>query len=283
MDISFLYNELDALKRVISVVDIGASNLGGYETQYDKLLKLGRVSVTGFEPAQDAFEELCKNNQDPNKIFHQKFIGDGEQRTFFETNWSLTGSLYPPNTALLEKFQNLAELVTPIAEHSVQTHRLDDIPGLERMDFLKMDVQGAELDVLRNCPNLLSTCLVAQLEVEFVELYEGQPLFADVDAFMRSQGFQFHKFDKSISGRVFKPLSISESSYAKLNQCLWSDAWYVRDWMNLERVARDQLLIASILSLVICQSPDLALVYMTEYDSRYGCSLANDCRRELGV
>lgn len=40
------------------------------------------------------------------------------------------------------------------------------------------------------------------VEVEFLELYEGLPLFADVDVFMRSQGFMLH----TLHGFGLRPL-----------------------------------------------------------------------------
>jgi len=43
--------------------------------------------------------------------------------------------------------------------------------------------------------------VLIQTEVEFVELYKGQPMFADVDIFLRASGFQFHTLN-SFFGRV---------------------------------------------------------------------------------
>jgi protein O-GlcNAc transferase len=282
MNNSFLYEELDQLSYRIDIVDVGASSLGGYAASYESLMSLGRCKLTGFEPDPEAFDKLITGSKQ-NCEYHQRFIADGETRTFYETNWSLTGSLYPPNTDLLKRFHNLNELVTLVAEHPVQTYRLDDTPNLEKMDFLKMDVQGAELDVLKHAPRLLKTCLVAQLEVEFVELYKTQPLFADVDLYMRNHGFQFHKFDKNISGRTFNPLFVDGKPASKINQCLWSDAWYVRDWMGLSDLSREQLLVFSILALVVCESPDLALMILNNYDQNYRTSLSGGLMSELGI
>ncbi|SVD07799.1 uncharacterized protein METZ01_LOCUS360653, partial [marine metagenome] len=139
----------------------------------------------------------------------------------------------------------------------VQTHRLDDIAEINAADFLKMDIQGSELKVLENATNLLETTLVLQVEVEFVELYKGQPLFADVDSFLRSRGFQFHCFDGGLAGRTFKPLVVNDNINQKINQVLWADAFYVRDWMNLGALSKEQLITYAILSLDILKSPDL--------------------------
>ncbi len=122
----------------------------------------------------------------PNRFF-PLFVGDGGPAIFHETNWAPTGSLYEPNTRLLEKFQNLAEVVTPVAQHPVDTTRLDDIAEIGDIDFIKIDVQGSELTVLQNAARVLSTAVLIQTEVEFVEIYKGQPMFADVDTSARQR------------------------------------------------------------------------------------------------
>lgn len=70
----------------------------------------------------------------------------------------------------------------------VQTRRLDDVEGLPAVDFLKMDIQGAELTVLKNGVGKLANCLAVQLEVSYICLYEHQPTFGEVDVWMRSPG-----------------------------------------------------------------------------------------------
>ena len=53
-----------------------------------------------------------------------------------------------------------------------------------------MDIQGAELDVLQGGENVLSSVLAMVLEAEFVPLYKGQPLYGDLDAFLRRRDFR---------------------------------------------------------------------------------------------
>jgi hypothetical protein len=72
-------------------------------------------------------------------LFFPHFAGDGGPAIFHETNWALTGSLYQPNSRLLEKFQSLADVVTPVATHHVSTTRLDDIAEVSDIDFIKID------------------------------------------------------------------------------------------------------------------------------------------------
>jgi len=56
-------------------------------------------------------------------------------------------------------------------------------------DCLKLDVEGAELQVLEGGERAAAKALVLDVEVEFAPLRAGQPLFADVDAHLRGRGW----------------------------------------------------------------------------------------------
>jgi FkbM family methyltransferase len=56
-------------------------------------------------------------------------------------------------------------------------------------DFIKMDVQGAEMDVLKGAQNCLRTCSDVILELQTVEYNRGAPLRDEVIAYMDARGF----------------------------------------------------------------------------------------------
>jgi hypothetical protein len=56
--------------------------------------------------------------------------------------------------------------------------------------MLKIDVQGAEIDVLQGATNLIELALVIQLEMNIVYLYEGSALYFEVDTFLRDRNFK---------------------------------------------------------------------------------------------
>jgi len=93
----------------------------------------------------------------------------------------------------------------------VTTKRMQDLKEITDTDFLKVDVQGAELYVLRGAGRCLEDAVVVHTEAEFVPMYKEQPLFAEVDQFLRQSGFIFHKFD-GVAGRPFKPLGAQTTS-----------------------------------------------------------------------
>lgn len=262
---------------LIDVVDIGASI--GEEPSYQPLIVAGKARLVGFEPNESECAELNRRYGAPHRFFPM-FVGNGKTGTFHETVWTQTGSLFEPNKALNEKFQNLAELTQLVAKHPVQTTRLDDIPDIGDIDFIKIDVQGAELMIFENAPQALAKAVAIQTEVEFVAHYIDQPLFAEVDIELRRSGFQFHTF-QSFGSRAFKPLAQSRDRNGGFRQIIWSDAVYVKDWMHFERQSNDKLKKYAVLMHDIFASYDLAHAVIDELDRRQGSRLGERYRERL--
>ena len=57
-------------------------------------------------------------------------------------------SLLKPDLNAIKFFNGFENFGRIEQTHSVQTKKLDDLAGLPPIDFLKMDVQGAELTIL---------------------------------------------------------------------------------------------------------------------------------------
>lgn len=256
----------------IKIVDIGAMSLGR-EQAHIKLLQAGKASILGFEPVEAECEKL--NQQHPAQRYLPYAVGDGQAAELRECNYAMTSSLYEPNTPLLEIFQALAELTTVVKRTKLQTKRLDDIPEATGVDYLKMDVQGAELDILHGAARTLSSVLVVHTEVAFVEMYRGQPLFADVDAELRRHGFMFHRF-LGIAGRVFKPFIKDNNLGETLSQQLWADAIYVRDLMQLDTLKPEQLIKLALIVNECYISFDLAAYVLRQHDRMTGGTLGRD-------
>jgi FkbM family methyltransferase len=255
----------------LKIVDIGAMSLGEDTDPYALLLRTLDCELIGFEPLEEECEKL--NRAAGDKRSYLPFaVADGREQTFYQCSAAMTSSIFEPNTALLGMFQNLEELVRVVATKRVQTKRLDDIAQARGADFLKVDVQGAELMVFQGAEETLRDVLVIQTEAEFVPLYKGQPLFADVDAFLRARGFVLHKLPV-LAGRTFKPLVLVENPYAAMSQILWCDAVYVRDFMAFDRLAPDQLLKLAAILHENYGSHDLAAVALLAHDRLTGGAL----------
>lgn len=165
--------------------------------------------------------------------------------------------LYEPNTPLLERFNNLEILCRVAGRREVETVRLDDQEQARDTDYLKLDVQGGEADVLRGAERVLEETVVVHTEVEFVPLYRSQPLFAEIDQLLRSPGFLFHKF-AGPAGRSFQPIVVNNDPNRGLSQLLWADAVYVKSFLGFDQLPPAKLLKLAVIymrstSPLICQ------------------------------
>ena len=149
-------------------------------------------------------------------------------------------SLLEPNFELLTYFHGFSDYAKVSARISTPTVRLDDIKELKNIDYLKIDIQGGELEVFRNGVIRLRDCLVIQTEVEFLPMYVGQPLFSEVELFLREQGFTFHRF-LALESRTIKPTLIDNNVHKGLNQLFWTDAVFIKDFTKFDQLNIDSL------------------------------------------
>jgi len=76
--------------------------------------------------------------------------------------------------------------------------------SIERIDFIHLDVQGAEGAVLAGAEQMLSHVGAIWMEVSNQELYRGQKLRTDIERLMRSRGFWLaHHEQREIEGDQF--------------------------------------------------------------------------------
>ncbi|MCX6353010.1 MAG: FkbM family methyltransferase [Bacteroidetes bacterium] len=89
----------------------------------------------------------------------------------------------------------------------VEVQRLDSFVAahkIEAIDFIHLDVQGAELDVLIGAGDFLKNIKAIWLEVENITLYKNQPLRAEVEKFMLTNGFnKIHEENRKNDGDEF--------------------------------------------------------------------------------
>ena len=254
----------------ISIVDVGAMAEG--VERYHGLVESGLARVTGFEPNAAERARLFATRGGAYQYLPD-FLGDGNEATFHETRYPGCASLLAPDPRSIDLFTSLG-CASPKGNfhvertQRVQTTRMDDLGDDVVIDFLKLDIQGAELDVLRNATVKLESALVIECEVEFIALYRDQPLFGDVQCFLRDQGFALHKL-VDVSGRPFSPF-VPANPFVPISQILWADAIFIRDFTRLERYSDEGLLKTAAIVDVVYGSYDLAALLLSEYDRRRG-------------
>ena len=105
----FLFEEV-VMPPLMTAVDIGAMLLEGHVDPLERLNKIGRLNVIGFEP-QPA--ECAKLNALalPGRRYLPYAIANGMRRSFYVTNTGMTSSLLKPNLRIAQLFNHLAELM----------------------------------------------------------------------------------------------------------------------------------------------------------------------------
>ncbi|RUT08238.1 hypothetical protein DSM106972_014060 [Dulcicalothrix desertica PCC 7102] len=264
----------------MTVCNVGSRKLGinddyaslGWETFAPNL------SIYGFDADADACEEANANIEARQVNWQEKHIplalgSSVGESTLYVTKHPMCSSLYPPNEAYLKRFQGLPELVNLDFALEIETTTLDTFckdEGIREIDFLQIDVQGADLDVLKGSYYLLEKSVLAiQIEVEFSPLYVNQPLFTDIDIFLRNQGFSLFDLAPSYRTRSDSPIQ----STLHPGQILWADAFYFRDLIQ-ENVNFNLKTPQQILKLAciadIMHFPDYALELLTYVTINYG-------------
>jgi FkbM family methyltransferase len=148
-------SEPSAPRRLTEIIDIGANPIDG-DPPYKAMLKAGLCRVTGFEPQEQALAEL-EARRGPNERYLPYVIADGNAHVLHVCRYSGLTSLLEPNRAVTGLYRDLGPNSEVIERRAgMQTRRLDDLAEVERLDLLKIDVQGSELVIFRNARKLLS-------------------------------------------------------------------------------------------------------------------------------
>jgi len=265
----------------IGILDIGAMLTDGHSKEYQPLLDAGIAKVIGFEPVEKECQKLNKDLKSKNISFLPYFIGDGTKQTFCLNNSSMTSSLLEANIELLSLFSGLAELCHTVSREEVQTTCLDDIPEIDfPIDFIKIDIQGAELQAFKHGAKLLSNTTVIQTEVEWIPLYQNQPLFSEIELHLREREFLLHRI-VGFGSRAFKPVVLNNDPTSGI-QYLWSDVIFVKDFTKLGQLTDRQLSVYAILMHEVYKAPDLTALVMTELGNRTESQLGQAYLQWLG-
>jgi len=168
------------------VIIDGGTNKGDLTYKFLRMYH-NKCTVHCFEP----IPELAKALEDKFKKFdqvtiHNKALGDENKNiSFYVTNFNPASSVLKP----AEPSYTIKQTI------DVDQVRLDEILNSE-IDILKLDLQGYEIQALIGCEKLLPQTKLILTEVEFDTLYENQPLFGEVDTFLREKGFKlFNLYD----------------------------------------------------------------------------------------
>ena len=237
------------------MVDVGANPIDG-TPPYKNMLSQGLCHVTGFEPQESALHELIQR-KGPLETYLPQVLGAGGLATLNVCQYSGWTSLLRPNSAALNVFPQFQPNAKVIEQIQVRTHKLDDIGEVRPFDLLKIDVQGAEMDVFHGATQHLKNAVAIQTEISFIALYDNQPTFGQVDMYLRELGFVPHGF-VDIKRWPIAPLQFHGAAQQSVHQLLEADMVYVKDFVNPDGMSDEQLKQLSLIMHHCYQSHDLS-------------------------
>ncbi|KUG27546.1 hypothetical protein ASZ90_002603 [hydrocarbon metagenome] len=168
------------------IVD-GGANKGRITDRFLELFPAGRVLA--FEPLPELARKLAKRfSGDARVAVHASALGPragtAELTVFSRRTLS---SMLPP-TGIHEKY--VGQDIRETGRVTVPMVRLDAfLPG--GADIIKLDLQGFELAALEGAVGILPRAGLILAETAFYPLYDGQPLFPALRAFLAGHGFAF--------------------------------------------------------------------------------------------
>jgi len=166
------------------VVHIGAH----YGEEIYEYVDNGIQKITVFEPLSKNFEVLAKRLQNVNANIQGYQVALGSQKgtatMYLSSNEAQSSSILKPK----EHLEHHPD-VTFDGTEEVEVSVLDDY-DLGDANFINMDVQGYELEVLKGGKETLKNIDYVYCEVNRGEMYESNAMIDDIDEYLSDYGFE---------------------------------------------------------------------------------------------
>jgi FkbM family methyltransferase len=246
---------LDMLNAKLAVHHIGAR--GPTQAFPDNPAFEPSVVNVLYEADPDCIAELEQLNSNRTAkviVLNECVSGTGGPQTFCDAYHGYGSSLLEANADLKDLYipahwidydYTVYEAISAKSRREVTTKTLDQITkersDVPLPDFLSLDTQGSELDILRGSPAALDAAVCIVTEIEFVPLYQDQPLFGEICTFLASRGFVFAKLFQLLNGSLYRaPLGLRGNGIP-----ITTDALFLRDPRSIassDRTAVDRAL-----------------------------------------
>jgi len=163
------------------------AKIHAFEPRPDNVIT-ARRNLAAFDARSIELAEIALSDDVGTAIFHLSSGGEDSTGSNFN-RYNKSSSLFKPELEETQKYWPTLSFDETI---EVQTDKLENYcmeKSINSIDFIHMDVQGAEIMVLRGAGRLVNQIKSVWLELGDVPLYQGQPLRNEVDTFMKDHGF----------------------------------------------------------------------------------------------
>ncbi|CAK0770992.1 putative Methyltransferase, FkbM family [Gammaproteobacteria bacterium] len=210
----------------MTIIDVGAA--GGFQPIWQ--IFGNDLRILGFEPNEAQFKNLVQSEKI--RYFNVALGRSREEKQIYLTRWPYSSGTFPPDASFMSRFPN-GKGMEIVNQDFLQTVDLDSFlteNGISDIDFIKLDTEGSELEILEGAIKTLDKVLAIEVEVAFTAYNIGRPLFSDIDSFMRKNNFSLYDLDTYRHSRTALP-SLEADIFAPTpyGQILWADALYIKD------------------------------------------------------
>ncbi|GAA0579122.1 FkbM family methyltransferase [Halomonas salifodinae] len=164
------------------------------EPGFDALRRLNAFGVVAFDPASRVENPGRFQGGKDVQVFPHAVLGNGQPATLHAClDPALSGTLEPlPLEQQHGANQQGARVLT---ELPINTIALDNIEGLDSLDWLILDDLSDAMTILEHGEKALKEALLIQVRVAFQPTHRRQPNLAELQHWMARHGFRFYRFN----------------------------------------------------------------------------------------
>ncbi|MBV6478192.1 MAG: hypothetical protein HGGPFJEG_00940 [Ignavibacteria bacterium] len=200
-------------------------DVGAHSASWSRMFKkiFPDIKAILIEPLSEMEEHLKKfQTEFPETKYYLACAGSEAGIKYLTTKTSLEGA-----TLLLNKNERLLSENSQREVKVITIDSLLDEGEFEIPDFVKLDVQGFELEVLKGAEKLFGKTEAFILEVSFYEYMKGMPVFFDIVKFMYDKGYEVYDFPGFLRRPYDNALGQADVCFAKKNGILRSsNSWF---------------------------------------------------------
>lgn len=250
----------------VMVIDNGARFSS--QKSFSTLMELNTFAVVSFDPlnklaAKEGLDQTAELQIVPNIT-----LGNGQPVTRYNClNDSTSATLKPLESTIRSTKANEEENAGPNAillEHPINSVALDDIDGINRVDWVLLDEFNNNLAIIQHSPTRLKNALLLDINVPFHFTHEGQADFPVLCYLLHDYGFRFFRFQQTLS-KTDLPTDIylekKQFSDTKLVQAL-----FLPTDERLEQMEKNDLLKLGFLLHTVYKCKDSAYKMLTYVD-----------------
>lgn len=168
------------------ILDVGAHEGAFSRGAREIFTEASILMIDALAEQRPALADLCRELGNADYLIAMLGDRDTEAASFFVVNTELRPDLVKTGSSKYRENSNF-----PMEERELPQRTLGSIVAARGVSFqlLKLDVQGAELDVIRGLGSHLSNVEVILMEMSLVEYNKGAPLIDVILSELRQVGF----------------------------------------------------------------------------------------------